>query len=217
MNLKCLKNFKCWFLLSSFFYLLAVPAFADQYLNLNEPNTWKMKQLVKTTAFNITLKSGEPILTLESKHSAGLFYRMIDIDLKETPYLNWSWKVNHIYKNYSENQRSGDDFPARVLIVYEEGFVGTNTTGFSFVWASQMKKGSVWKSPVGENLLIVANQSGDTHINQWLKEKVDLKSAFKNLLKKNIERVSYIALMADSDDLEETVTTQFKNIYFSRQ
>ena len=217
MDLKNGTDLKYWFLLSFFFYLLSTPLFADQYLSLNEPNTWKMKQLIKTTAFNITLDSGEPVLTLESNQSAGLFYRMIKVDLKETPFLNWSWKVNHIYNNQLENKRSGDDFPARVLIVYEEGFVGTDTTGFSFVWASQMKKGSVWKSPVGENLLIVVNQSGETHVNQWLNEKVDLKATFKKLLKKNINSVSYIALMADSDDLKETVTAQFKNIYFSRQ
>ena len=212
----CVTIFKYHLLLGVISCLLSVPSFADQYLNLDDPNTWKMKQLVKTTLYDVTHKSGEPVLTLESKHSAGLFFRMIAVDLKETPYLNWSWKISHIYNNPSEVKRSGDDFPARVLIVYEEGFVGTDSTGFSFVWASQVSKGTVWKSPVSENLLMVVNQSGDSHVNQWLTEKVDLKATFKNLLKKNIDRVSYIALMADTDDLKESVTTQFKNIYFSK-
>lgn len=215
-----LKNgtiFKCGLLLSLFLCPLSASLLGDQYLSLDEPNAWKMKQLVNTTAFDVKLKSGEPVLTVESKQSAGLFFRMISVDLQETPFLNWSWKVSHIFNNQSENKRSGDDFPARVLIVYEEGFVGTNTTGFSFVWASQLSKGSVWKSPISDNLLMVANQSGETHVNQWLIEKVDIKAAFKNLLKKNINSVSYIALMADTDDLKETVTTQFKNIYFSRR
>ena len=176
-----------------------------------------MKNLKKTTDFNVITSSGEAVLTLKSERSAGLYFRLIDVDLIETPFLNWSWKINHVFNNQSEQIKSGDDFPARVLIAYEEGFVGTKTMGFSFVWTSALEKGTIWPSPFSKNLLMVARQSGKTNVNQWLTEKIDLRTAFKDLLKKDIRRVNYIALMADTDDLKETVTTQFKSIYFSSQ
>jgi hypothetical protein len=208
-------NSKSWLLISILFSLFQTSLFADQYLDLNEADTWRMKHLIKTTDFNVIISSGEPVLTLKSKHSASLYFRLIDIDLKKTPFLNWSWKISHVFHNQSEKIRSGDDFPARVLIVYEEGLIGSKTIGFSFVWASSSEKGAIWQSHVSRNLLMVASQSGKAHVNQWLTEKVDLRTTFKDLLKRDVKRVNYIALMADTDDLKEMVTTQFKSIYFS--
>ena len=189
--------------------------YANQFLNLKR-DEWIVKHFKNKSDFSVNHDAGDMILTIQSEKSASLYFKYVDIDLDKTPFLNWNWKVNRVFDNQNEKVKAGDDFPARLLVAYEEGMLGSDTVGFSFVWCSRTEEGVTWPSPVSSNIKMVSKQSGQNSINTWQVEKVDLKAAFLTLQNRSIRKINYIALMADTDNLSEEVTAQFKNIYFSQ-
>jgi hypothetical protein len=67
------------------------------------------------------------VLAAATNGAASGRYRKIKIDLTKTPFLNWSWKVTKIFPGIDENEKSGDDFPARIYVVVERGLLGTRS------------------------------------------------------------------------------------------
>ena len=52
--------------------------------------------------------------------ASGLFNEM-RIDVHKTPLINWSWKVERGLHDKDERSKPGDDYPARIYVVFSGG------------------------------------------------------------------------------------------------
>ena len=83
------------------------------------PSGWRNRKLwtrsPMTMAFAV--KDGVPSLRFETRDSASMLFRAVDIDLVAYPMLAWRWLIELPVKNpLDERTRHGDDHPARLYL-----------------------------------------------------------------------------------------------------
>lgn len=157
------------------------------------------------------------VLKAYTEAAASGLFREIDIDLTQTPYLNWSWKVENIYNANDENQRAGDDYPVRIFVISSGGIFFWNTLAVNYVWSSNQAVDSQWESAVTRNAMMLAVRSGQGEVGQWLSEKRNIREDFNTFFGADITEIHAIAIMSDSDNTGQNATAYYGDIFFSTQ
>ena len=195
-------------------------AFAEHtiyVLNLPHINEWEQKVLASKTRYDVVSIDGKPYLKATSKSSASGLIRHIDIDLKKTPYLKWTWKVDNILKDVDETQKSGDDYAARVYVVISGGLFFWNTRAISYNWTSSEPEGSTWPNAFTDNAVMVSVQSGAEKVGEWVSEKRNVAEDIKNLLGIEATEINAVAIMTDTDNSGQSAIAYYGNIMFSEE
>jgi len=140
-----------------------------------------------------------------------------EVDLEETPVLNWSWRVEKVFPGIDERSKSGDDFAARVYAVIDGGLLKWRTRAVNYVWAGSEPAGSAWPNPFRDEAMMVAVRSGADKAGQWVTQSRNVKADFKRFYDKDTDHIDGIALMTDCDNHGGAATAYFRDIYFSAQ
>lgn len=186
-------------------------------LDLPNISDWKQERFSGETRYDVVTIDGKPYVKAVSKASASGLVRKIDIDLTKSPYMNWSWKIDNILSDVDETKKSGDDYPARVYVVISGGFFFWRTRAISYTWTSKEPKGSVWPNAFTDNATMVAMQSGDELLGQWVTEKRNVLEDIKNLLDLDTTEINAVAIMTDTDNSKQSATAYYGNILFTEE
>ena len=112
--------------------------------------------------------------------------------------------------NLNENNKSGDDFVARVYLVIDGGMAVWKSKSVSYVWSSNQNKGQVWNNAfVGSNLRMISLRGKEDKLGQWYNEK---RNVYQDLIKqfgdkgsatanlKAYRFIDVVAIMSDTDN-----------------
>ncbi len=121
---------------------------------------WTEEQFRGKTNYMIVRNDGRNALIATSSASASGLSKDIRIDLKKTPYLNWSWKTENILTGLNEFTKAGDDYCARVYVIFKQGIFFWRTQSLTYVWSSNQPVGTSWPNAYTGNAMTVAVQSG---------------------------------------------------------
>ncbi len=161
---------------------------------------------------------GKNSLCAESENSASARYRKIKIDLEKTPWLNWRWQVNSgIDPNRKEQSKSGDDYPARVYVVFSGGLKFWDTRAINYVWSSNQPIEASWKNAFTSNARMIAVQSGSKKLGLWLQQRRNVLDDFRRLFGDEPGSVDAIAIMTDSDNSSSVSSACYGDIWFSEE
>lgn len=176
---------------------------------------WKEKEFAGRTVY--TALPDEGLLLAESNGTAsGLFFEQ-PVDLRRTPWLNWSWKVENVLNGASEREKKGDDYPARIYVVAKGGLAFWKTKALSYVWASHEPVGSMWPSAFTANAHMIAVQSGPARVNQLVMEKRNIREDWKRAFGEDIEELDAIAIMTDTDNSGQRARAWYGQPRFSAE
>ncbi|MEK7323427.1 MAG: DUF3047 domain-containing protein [Pseudomonadota bacterium] len=193
-------------------------AAADQRIDLfNGANLsdWQPKEFTGQTQYSLVSADGRPALLARSRASASGLYREIDIDLTQTPYLHWSWRIDNILGGHDETAKSGDDYPARVYVVVSGGVFFWRTRAVNYVWSSNRPVGSTWPNAYTGNAKMIAVRSGGGELGLWREERRNVRDDLRRLFGEDITRINAVAVMTDSDDTGGAATAYYGDLYFS--
>jgi hypothetical protein len=183
-------------------------------INFNDLSTWEERVFSKPTIY--THESDDTHLKAVSNNSASMLYRQINIDLNKTPYLNWQWKISNTYQDIkNERSKQGDDYPARVYVAIKSRTGSLYPRALVYVWSNHSEALSHWPNPYSDAVIMLALQSGDLHINQWITEKRNLKEDLKHYFNEEIDAIEGIAIMSDSDNSHSYSEAFYRNLHFS--
>jgi len=189
---------------------LPVAAFSDTGLA-----GWETREFKGRTRYRLVSLEGRRVLRADVRGTASGLFRKIEIDLERTPWLHWSWRVDNIYQGVDEQQKSGDDYPARIYVVDSGGLLFWNTRALNYVWSSTMPAGRAWPSAFTSNAMLLAVESGSGHTGQWRHYRRNVREDFKRLFGADVNRIEAVALMTDADNAGQAATAYYGDIYFS--
>jgi hypothetical protein len=179
---------------------------------------WEEQSFVSNTQYQLVEEQDQgQVLKAYSQSAASGIFCEVTIDLTETPYLNWSWKVDNIYSENDEHSRAGDDYPVRIFVVASGGIFFWNTKAVNYVWSSNQQVDSQWESAVTKNAMMLAVRSGDKVLGQWLNEKRNIREDFSAFFGVDITEIHAIAIMSDSDNTGQSATAYYGDIFFTAQ
>jgi len=177
---------------------------------------WEARSFSGETEYSLQEEDGRTVLhALSSASASGLYYEDIEINLAQTPYLNWSWKIGNILSGHDERSRAGDDYPARVYVVFSGGMFFWQTRAITYVWSSNQPAGSEWTSAYTGNVKMVALRGGDAELGQWVGERRDVAADYRRLFGSEPRRIVAVALMTDTDNTGEFAEAWYGDIWFS--
>jgi hypothetical protein len=84
---------------------------------------WEKKVFQGETAYEPVVEEGRPAVKAESRSSASALIYPISIDPKAHPRLSWSWKIGRTIGKGDERTKGGDDYAARVYVVFPSTFL----------------------------------------------------------------------------------------------
>lgn len=188
-----------------------------EVLTLPDLSQWKPETFSGETRYEVISIDNQQAVKASAEQSASGLVRKIKIDLTKTPYMNWSWKVDHVLKNVDETKKSGDDYAARVYVVISGGVLFWRTRAISYAWASQQAKNSHWPNAFTDHAVMVAVESGPELSGQWVTEKRNILKDIEELLEIDRTSIDAVAIMTDTDNSQQNATAYYGNIYFSAE
>lgn len=178
---------------------------------------WEEKSFKGNSRYEFIEADGIKSLQASTDGMASGMFREVNVDLSKTPYLNWSWKIENIFKDNNERTKEGDDYAARVYVVVSGGFFFWKTRAVNYVWSSHESEGSVWPNAYTGNAKMVAVRSGDQQAGRWLKERRNIREDLKTLFGEDITHIDAVAVMVDGDNTGQSATSYFGDIFFSAE
>ena len=182
---------------------------------------WESKEFKGATHYKIVELAGTNVLKAESTGSASGLFNEQRIDLHKTPIMNWRWHIeNRLGSNLNEQEKSGDDYAARVYVVVNGGAAFWQTKALNYVWSSTSPVGKVWPNAyayAGANgkMTMIALRSSTDKTGTWYSEKRNILDDLKHQFGEDIQYIDAVAIMSDSDDSQGKVTAYYGDIYFS--
>jgi hypothetical protein len=186
--------------------LITPPALAsdlllDDYLQGISKN-WKEKSFKGLTRYEVVQEDGQRCIRATSDASASALYYELDFDPGEYPFLAWRWKVNNIVAKGDELKKEGDDYAARVYVVFPAALFW-RTKAINYIWANKLAAGQAVPNPFTSNACMIAVQSGQTHLGQWLEEKRNLLEDYRKCFGEETPKAGAVAIMTDTDNTGE--------------
>ncbi len=153
----------------------------------------------------VRLDGREALHAICTGRGASARYLKREIDLRETPILEWSWRIQAIFSGRDERTKAGDDYPVRVYAVVDGGLRPWRTAAVNYVWASELAAGSVWPNAYASQARMLALQSGLSRAGEWVTERRDLASDFQRLHGDTPAVIHGLAVMTDCDDVGQPI------------
>jgi hypothetical protein len=178
---------------------------------------WQERSFVGHTQYQLADKDGQRVLHAHSQASASGLYREIELDLKQTPYLHWSWRTDRLFEDNDETRRAGDDYPVRVYVVFSGGVRFWRTRAINYVWSSQQPLGSEWPNAFTSNARMIAVDAGHDKLGQWQSHRRNVLEDYRRLFGQEPSSVNAVAIMTDSDNTGQSAEAWYGDIWFSGQ
>lgn len=173
---------------------------------------WTDKPFKGKTTYELTKNDGKSVLKAHSVKAASGLIKKLNVDGKKFPILRWSWKIEHTLKKEDIKTKKGDDFAARVYVVFPRTFFW-RMRAINYVWAAKMPKDSFAPSPYTSNSIIVAVESGDDKVGTWVSEERNIYEDYKKMFGEEPPHIGGVAIMTDTDDTQDEVTAYYGDIF----
>lgn len=177
---------------------------------------WTPKAFKGHTQYSLKREEGKFVLKAFSRISASSLYKMVKVDPAEYPVLRWSWKIDHTLKREDATRKNGDDFAARVYVVFPGKFFWT-TRAIVYVWSGKLPKGSSLKNSYNSNAVMIAAESGEGQVGKWVYEERNYYRDYRRLFGEEPPRLGAVAVMTDTDDTRDEATAWYGDIFLARE
>ena len=177
---------------------------------------WNEKEFDGATAYSLTEDGGIVVLRATSEDSASALAKKQRVSLSEYPYLNWTWRVDSRLDSGNERTNSGDDYAARVYVIFDAGIFPWQIKAVNYVWANRMEKDDVWENAfAGKNAMMVAVRNHRDPPSVWLSEKRNVQEDLKRLFGVDVDWIDGVAIMTDTDNSDGAAEAFYGDIFFS--
>ncbi len=192
--------------------------FADGQSADHTPVGWELEEKAGTPDIKIE-KSGETFFVrFRSDNSSFGIKKEQELDIKDTPYLNWKWKVTVLPERGNFLKKETDDQAAQMYVFFPRFPAKLNTEVVGYLWESNPKnKKKEGESPAWSKSKVIVLQAGPKNLNRWVQEKRNVYEDYKRLFKKEPPTAGGITLYINSQHTQGKAEAYFSEIFFSKK
>ena len=177
---------------------------------------WSVENFAGLTDYEVVQVDGREALHAQCQDAGSGLFLEREIDLTETPIMEWSWRVDETFgPDIDETTRAGDDYPVRVYVVQDGGILQWRSRAINYVWASAQPAGGHWPNAYVSQARVVALQSGEPDSpGQWVTERRNVREDFKTFHDRDLDSIDAVALMTDCNDVGGSIEGWYGSIRF---
>jgi len=159
------------------------------------------------------VEGGRTVLHASSDGANAGLVRKLDLPNPVAAQLKWNWKIkSSLSANLQERTRSGDDYAARVCVVFESSLLPLRTRSLHYVWAAHEPVGTIYPSPYSRNVAMIVIRSGNAEAGQWHEEARNVLADYEKFFGAPPTQISAVALVVDTDNTELSAEAWFANL-----
>ena len=172
--------------------------------------------------YTIVREGDRSFLRAESHASAsGLLYQSA-YRVFDYPKVRWRWKVENVYQKGNAEEKSGDDYPIRIYIIfkYDPGMASFGQrvkygiaktiygeypphSSLNYIWANRKHAQRIMSNPYTDKAKMILLEAGEEKAGQWVEEDVDIIEDYRRAFGGEPPAEASIAIMNDSDNTGE--------------
>jgi hypothetical protein len=176
---------------------------------------WEARSFRGQTSYRVVADAGNRVLQAESRGAASGLVRRLDVDPRDYPILTWRWKVAGTIPQGDERTRAGDDYAARVYVIFPHWFFPKTRT-LNYIWANRLPAGEFLPNAYTANAVMIAVQSGPEQAGRWLTERRDIVADFRRAFGEEPPRIGAIAIMTDTDNTGSAANAWYDDLMLER-
>ena len=208
-------------LICSIYIFLIQPTFAEKIDVFNftseELKVLKVKKVKGLTTWTLGNNEDGNFIKSEAEGKGSGLGKEVKIDLQNTPFINITWKVEKDLSGIDERSKKGHDYAARVFVIKKTGSTALSNRAINYVFSSNNDINDNWRSPYTKKSIDYVLSSTKDHLNEWITVKANVKKHFKELHDLDVDELSGVAIMTDTDNSKLKAIAYYQNIYFSSE
>lgn len=203
------------------------------------PQEWQpmtFSNIEAHTSYTLIRDNQRTVIKAHSKNAASGLIRQVLVDPREYPWLQWSWKIEHVLEKGDVRTKDGDDYPARIYVAFAfdpdqaslwqrmrhrtaNTFTDQELPGsaLNYIWANKAEQETIVPNPFAQEAMMVVLQSGNDRSRQWIKEKRNIVQDYQRAFGKEPPEIIGIGLMTDTDNTGEETRAYYGDIMFLKQ
>ncbi|MBW6512887.1 MAG: DUF3047 domain-containing protein [Desulfuromonadaceae bacterium] len=172
---------------------------------------WEETRFKGETIYTVVAEGGGKVLRAVSNGTASGLALKKTYRLQDYPLLTWRWKVDNIIRSGDATRQSGDDYAARIYVVFPHWFFPRTRT-INYIWANKLPQGETLPNSFTRNAMMIAVESGAARVGEWITERVDVYADYRRIFGEEPPAVGAIALMTDTDNTGERAVACYDDI-----
>ncbi|HSG88421.1 MAG TPA: DUF3047 domain-containing protein [Pseudomonadales bacterium] len=193
--------------------LAAAPVLPVSEFDARGLRDWSARSFDGVTRYALVDVAGERVLEARADDSASGLYRELDVDLDRTPVLAWSWWVEAPVPVGDARSKGGDDFAARVYVVFSGGLAFWRTTTLVYVWADEDAPIGSWANPYTRQAMMFAVSRG-TPTQDWTEVRRNVADDYRKAFGRDAPAVVAVAVMSDTDQTGARARARYRTLRF---
>ena len=183
----------------------------------DEMENLKVKKVKGRTKWELGSNDNGNFIRAEAEAVGSALGKEIKINLKKTPFINITWKVEKGLDGIDEQTKKGHDYAARVFVIKKTGTTALSNRAINYVFSSNEDIGKYWSSPFTKKSIDYVLSTTKKSNNEWVTVKSNVKENFKTLHNLDIDELNGVAIMTDTDNSKLKAISYYQNIYFSSE
>ena len=201
-------------------------------------NSWNVLtfgSIDEHTSYTLVKDKNVNVVKAESNESASGLTKIIRFNPKEYPYLSWRWKVNKSISGTDVTKKSGDDYAARIYVMFdydvkdlpeaEQSRVGwyklfngklPPLATINYIWANKTEVGNIVSSAYTSRVKMVTLKNKDSALQKWHVEERNIYEDYKKAFGEEPKEVISLAIMTDTDNTGSMAESYFGDIVVSK-
>lgn len=190
------------------------------------PSGWELDRKTGTVALRLERYGAGYCLNMVSDQSSFGIKRAVKLNIREYPYLNWTWKVSKLPPGGDVRKSETDDQAAQIYLAFPaKGFPAKlNTPVIGYIWDNEAPKEWTGRSPQlgGGKMRYVVVRNKIDKLGRWYAEKRNIYNDYQKLFRdlqggEPTGPTQGISLYINSQHTRSAAECYIGDIFFSRQ
>lgn len=199
--------------------------------DFNTLENWRplyFPKIPRHSTYKVETNGSESFLKAESGASASALVYKWEFNIYDYPRARWKWKISNVYLNADPEKKSGDDYPARVYIIFKYDPATANAVDkvkygiarrlygeypphstLNYVWANSSEQKAIITSPYTDKARLISLEKGNRKAGVWQDEEINILQDYKRAFGADPPSVASIAIMNDSDNTGQQSVSYF--------
>ena len=236
------------FTLFVFFFALSPSLFAEDNQKMvvgdfskqtdSISNSWNVLtfgSIDEHTSYSLVKDKNVNVVKAESNESASGLTKIIRFNPTEYPDLSWRWKINKAIPGTDVTKKSGDDYAARIYVMFdydvkdlpeaEQSRVGwykffngklPPLATINYIWANKTDVGNIVSSAYTSRVKMVTLKNKESALQKWHVEERNIYEDYKKAFGEEPKEVISLAIMTDTDNTGSMAESYFGDIVVSK-
>lgn len=200
--------------------------FREDFDSLDQWRPLEFPKIKQHTKYSIFRDSDGSYLQAESNASASGIVFKKEFNVYEFPMVRWRWRVSNVYKKGNAREKSGDDYPMRVYIIFKydpdlASFTKKIKYGLAkkiygeyppdsslnYIWANRDHGQDILINTYADEARMIVLRTGDEHAGKWIAEERNIVDDYHRAFGEAPPAIASLAIMSDSDNTGERATS----------